>query len=158
MSRSLEEGAATPRSESEWLAYGRDVLARQPFSQLLGAELAAFSPSRCELRLPVTPQLLQQHGFVHGGVVSYLADNALTYAGGAALQVPVVTSELKINYLRPARGEWLVARAETLHSGRTQAVCRCEVYAVADGVEKLCAAAQGTIAALPAAPGGPSAG
>ena len=64
------------------------------------------------------------------------------------------TSELKVNYLRPARGDWLVARAETLHCGRTQAVCRCEVYAVADGVEKLCAAAQGTIAALPTRPGG----
>ncbi|MFD1841579.1 PaaI family thioesterase [Paracidovorax cattleyae] len=154
MSRSPEEAAAMPRSDAEWLAYGRDVLARQPFSQLLGAELTAFSPSRCELRLPVTPQLLQQHGFVHGGVVSYLADNALTYAGGAALRGPVVTSELKVNYLRPARGESLVARAETLHCGRTQAVCRCEVYAVADGVEKLCAAAQGTIATLPPAPGG----
>ena len=26
--------------------------------------------------------LKQQHGFVHGGVLAYLADNALTYAGG----------------------------------------------------------------------------
>ncbi|CAM3713003.1 PaaI family thioesterase [Paracidovorax anthurii] len=133
------------------LAHGRAVLARQPFSRLLGTELHAFSPQRCELRLPVTPQLLQQHGFVHGGVVSYLADNALTYAGGGALGVPVVTSELKINYLRPAVGERLIVRAEVLHHGRTQAVCRCEVFAVAaDGAEKLCAAAQGTIVALPA--------
>ncbi len=81
-------------------------------------------------------------------MVSYLADNALTYAGGAAMAVPVVTSEYKINYVRPAIGEMLVARAECVSAGRQQAVVRCDVYVVRDGEEKLCAVAQGTIARL----------
>ena len=54
-----------------------------------------------------TPNILQQNGFVHGGVVSYAADNALTYAGGTALDWAVVTSEIKINSVRPAVGERL---------------------------------------------------
>ena len=137
-------------SPEVFLAMGREVLAKQPFSVLIGAELAALSPGRCELQLPVTDQIRQQHGFVHGGVVSYAADNALTYAGGTALRVPVVTSEFKINYLRPTIGERLIARAEAVHTGRTQAVCRCDVFVLQDGQEKLCAVAQGTIAALPA--------
>jgi uncharacterized protein (TIGR00369 family) len=137
-------------SPETFLAMGRQVLAAQPFSALIGAELHALSPGRCELHVPVTAQLRQQHGFVHGGVLSYAADNALTYAGGTALKVPVVTSEFKINYLRPAVGERLVARAHALHAGRRQAVCRCDVFVVSDGEEKLCAVAQGTIAALPA--------
>ena len=95
----------------------------------------------------------QQHGFVHGGVLSYLADNALTFAGGTALRAPVVTSEFKINYLRPGVGESLVVRAEAVHVGRSQVVCRCEVHAVQDGAEKLCALAQGTIARMPEAQG-----
>ncbi|MBX3611416.1 MAG: PaaI family thioesterase [Hydrogenophaga sp.] len=128
---------------------GRDVLAKQPFSQLIGAELAALSPGRCELQVPIGESVKQQHGFVHGGVLSYAADNALTYAGGTALRVPVVTSEFKINYLRPAIGERLIARAEAVHTGKSQAVCRCDVFVVHEGVEKLCAVAQGTIAALP---------
>ena len=136
-------------SPEAFLAMGREVLAKQPFSVLIGAELAALSPGRCELQLPVTDAVKQQHGFVHGGVVSYAADNALTYAGGTALRVPVVTSEFKINYVRPAVGERLIARAEALHTGKTQAVCRCDVFVLQDGVEKLCAVAQGTIAALP---------
>lgn len=78
---------------------------------LIGAELHALTPGQCELQLPVTERIGQQHGFVHGGVLSYLADNALTYAGGTALLQPVVTSEFKINYLRPAVGQRLVARA-----------------------------------------------
>jgi uncharacterized protein (TIGR00369 family) len=131
------------------LEWGRVVLARQPFSVLIGAELSALEPGRCELQLPITDQLKQQHGFAHGGVVSYLADNALTYAGGSAMQVPVVTSEYKLNYVRPAIGERLIARAQTLHVGKSQAVCRCDIFAVSGGEEKLCAVAQGTIARLP---------
>ena len=138
-------------SPEVFLAMGREVLASQPFSQLIGAELVALSPGRCELHVPITEAVQQQHGFVHGGVLSYAADNALTYAGGTALRVPVVTSEFKINYLRPAIGERLIARAEAVHTGKSQAVCRCDVFVLKDGVEKLCAVAQGTIAALPAA-------
>lgn len=134
------------------LESGRKVLAAQPFSRLLNAELNEFSAKQTELVIPVTDQIKQQNGNVHGGVISYLADNALTFAGGAVLGAAVVTSEFKINYLKTARGEKLVARASVLHAGRTQAVCRCEIYSVgADGEENLCAAAQGTIVKLPTA-------
>src|SRR3954468_3172287 len=91
------------------LAMGRRILATQPFSVLIGAELEALGQGSCELGLAITPQLKQQNGFAHGGVVSYLADNAITFAADSALQVPVVTSEYKINYLRPAVGERLLA-------------------------------------------------
>jgi len=124
---------------------GREVLSRQPFSRLLGAELVALEPGRCELAVALGAELKQQDGFAHGGVVSYLADNALTYAGGTAMGVPVVTSEYKINYVRPAIGERLVARARATHVSRSQAVCQCEVYAIGVSSEKLCAIAQGTI-------------
>ncbi len=124
------------------------MLAAQPFSRLLGAELHSLSPALCELHVPLTASLRQHVGFAHGGVLCYIADSALTFAGGAALQIPVVTSEFKINYVRPAIGEHLIARAQVVHAGRTQAVCRCEVFVLNGGEEKLCAVAQGTIVAL----------
>jgi uncharacterized protein (TIGR00369 family) len=130
---------------TDLLHHGRQVLAAQGFSRLLGTELEAFEPGRAELRLEIEPKLLQQNGFVHGGVLSYLADNALTYAGGSVLGISVLTAEFKINYLRPAQGERLHAVASVVGSGRTQAVCRCEIYAERGGERKLCAAAQGTI-------------
>lgn len=129
------------------LAYGRKVLAAQPFSTLVGAELAALSPDGAEIRLPITEKLLQQYGFVHGGVLAYLADNALTYAGAMTLDGPPLTAEMKINYLRPASGEMLIARAKALSAGKRLSVVRCEIFALEDGTERLCAAAQGTIAA-----------
>jgi uncharacterized protein (TIGR00369 family) len=131
-----------------FLAMGREVLARQPFSILMGAQLNALAPGQCELQVTVAEHLKQQNGFVHGGVLSYLADNALTYAGGTALSVPVVTSEFKINYMRPALGDRLVARARAEYVGKSQAVCRCDVFAVGAQGERLCAMAQGTIVPL----------
>jgi uncharacterized protein (TIGR00369 family) len=135
-------------SPEVFLAMGREVLGQQAFSKLLGAELTALSPGKVQLELVLTDQLKQQNGFAHGGVISYLADNALTYAGGTAMQVPVVTSEFKINYVRPGVGERLIARASAEAVSKTQAVCRCEVFMLADGEEKLCALAQGTIVKL----------
>lgn len=126
------------------LEFGRAVLNAQPFSRLLGTELIAFEDGKAELALDLKPDHLQQHGFAHGGVVSYLADNALTFAGGSVLG-DSVTLEYKINYLRPAIGQRLIARARVTGSGKTQAVCHCDVFVAADGAEKMCATAQGTI-------------
>ena len=111
------------------------------FSKLLDAELVSLATGRAEL--------LQQHGFVHGGVVSYAADNALTFAAGSMLGPGVVTAEFKINYLRPAKGVVLTARATVVHCGRLQAVCRCDVFMMHDK-EVLCATAQGTIVRMAA--------
>ena len=132
----------------DMLDLGRKILASQPFSVLLGAELLALSPGTAEIKAPITPQLGQQHGFVHGGVVSYAADNALTFAGGSIFGPAVVTSEFKINYVRPAQGDFLVARASVIHHGSRQAVCLCDVFASTEGAEVLCATAQGTVARL----------
>ena len=126
------------------LNFGRTILKSQPFSILLGTELTAFTENYAELTLIIRDELKQQHGFVHGGVVSYLADNCLTYAGGSVLG-DCVTSEYKINYVRPAVGHTLIARATTLAVGKRQAVCECKIFAISEKGEALVAVAQGTI-------------
>lgn len=137
---------------------GQQALMAQPFSRLLGAQLTAFRHAQAELTIPITPDLMQQHGFVHGGVLSYAADNALTFAGGSILGPAVVTAEYKINYLKPARGERLVARATVIGAGARQAVCRCDLWMVTGNEQVLCAIAQGTIVALTEPPVPPKAG
>ena len=126
------------------LEFGRTILKSQPFSTLLGAELTTFTPNYAEISLPIRDELKQQHGFVHGGVVSYLADNCLTYAGGSVLG-DCVTSEYKINYVRPAIGHTLIARASVLSAGKRQAICECKIFVVSEKGERLVAVAQGTI-------------
>lgn len=127
------------------LSFGNQILASQPFSVLLQAELVAFSEGYAEIKIPIREQLQQQHGFLHGGVISYAADNALTFAGGSVLGTAVLTAEFKINYLRPGAGDFLLAKARLIHAGKRQAVCRCEVFALSEGEEELIAVAQGAI-------------
>lgn len=124
---------------------GRAVLASQPFSALLGTEMTAYGENSVELRLAMTDAIRQQHGFAHGGVLAYLADNALTFAGGLAMGGGVLTADLKLNYIRPGVGQLLIARATAISAGKSQAVCRGEVFAVDHGMEKVCLFAQGMV-------------
>ena len=135
-------------SAASMLDQGKQVIARQPFSSLLGAELIKFRPGYAEIHLQIDDRLRQQRGIVHGGVLSYLVDNALTFAGGSVLGEACATLEMKVNYLRPAKEGRLVARASLVSSGKKKAVTRCEIYQLADSAETLVAAAQGTIIAL----------
>jgi len=126
----------------------QSVLQAQPFSRLLGVELTLFQVDRVELKIPIRPEHLQQNGLVHGGVLAYAADNAITFAAGRLLGAAVLTKGLVIDYVRPASGEFLRAEAHVVTHTRTQAICRAEVYAVTGSDETLCAVAQGTVNAV----------
>jgi len=130
---------------TELLDLARGALHAQPFSMLLGTELVEIGEREVTLRLPIRDELRQQQGFVHGGVTSYLADNALTFAGALALGPRVVMGEYKINYLRPAVRGTLLARAELIYAGRGHAICQCRVYVLDGEKEALVALAQGTV-------------
>lgn len=124
----------------------RKVLASQPFSVLVGARLEAFEAGRALVAVDIREDLKQQNGFLHGGVLAYAADNAITFAAGTALGPAVLTSGVTISYVRPTSGLRLEAEATVTSSGKRQAVCRCDLYAVSeDGVRTLCAVAQGSV-------------
>jgi uncharacterized protein (TIGR00369 family) len=127
------------------LELSRGVLASQSFSRHVGAELVRLEPGIAEVSLPFGEHLQQQNGFAHGGVISFLVDNAVTFAGGSVLGPNVLTQEYKVSFLRPATGNRLVARATVVHGSRRQAVCRCDVYALDESGERLCATSLGTV-------------
>lgn len=130
---------------SDQLEMGRRILAAQPFSVLIRAELVHLGDGQAELRIPIQRDLFHQGGFVHGGVICYMADNAMTFAAGSLLGDNVVTAGLSIEYLRPALGDELIARAVVAHAGQSRAIARCEVFAASHhGKGRLCAVAQGT--------------
>lgn len=126
----------------------RESFARQDFMVTIGARLSSVAAGAVEIRVPVRPGLLQQHGYVHAGVVSAIADTAAGYAAMTLLPrgTEVVTAEFKINFLRPAQGDELVARSRVLRSGRRLTIVACDVYAAAGGAEPCVATLLGTIA------------
>jgi uncharacterized protein (TIGR00369 family) len=99
----------------------RDSFGRQRVMTLIGAEMASVTPGHCEIRLPYKPELSQQHGFFHGGVVGMVADSAGGYAAYSLMpaDASVLTVEYKMNLLAPGDGEVLIARGEVLRAGRT---------------------------------------
>jgi uncharacterized protein (TIGR00369 family) len=127
------------------LELAHQVLAAQPFSELLGARITAFEPGLTELALEIDGRHLQQFGLVHGGIWCYAADNALTFAAGSVLGPSVVTGGLSIHYLRGAREGTLRARARVAHHDQRHATCRVDLSVDGpDGETALCAIAHGT--------------
>ncbi|MER7660928.1 MULTISPECIES: PaaI family thioesterase [unclassified Streptomyces] len=128
------------------LGLAQKVLDSQPFSRLLRARITAFGDGAAVLEVDVRDELRQQNGYLHGGVLAYAADNSITFAAGSTLGPAVLTAGFSVQYVRPATGLILRARATVVHSGRRQAVVRCDLLAVGeDGEETLCAVAQGTV-------------
>ncbi|WUW19516.1 PaaI family thioesterase [Streptomyces sp. NBC_01463] len=114
----------------------------------LGAHLAHIGPGRVHIVLPARPEVTQQHGYVHAGATSAIADSAGGYAALTLLDEDsdVLTVEYKINLLAPAAGDHLEAIGTVLKPGRTLTVCRLEVYGVqSDGSRKLVANGQQTL-------------
>ncbi len=124
---------------------GKEVLKAQPFSRYLGMELLSAGEEGVELALKVHPEFYQHLGVVHGGVIAALMDNALTFAGGLVLGPEVLTVEFKLNFLRPAKGERLLARGKVVQAGKRLAVVQGEIYSE-EPKPKLVALGQGTIA------------
>lgn len=129
----------------------REHFGTVPLLRTLGVELAALGPGRCEMHVPVTAPFLQQHGYLHGGIIGTLADSASGHAS-LTLAPPdwgVITVEYKLNFLAPAAGERVIVRAGVLKGGRTLSVCEAHAYAVQDGTETRCASAMVTYILLP---------
>jgi len=125
------------------------------FPKSSGMRLVSAEPGKVTMALAKRPELTQFFGHFHGGVIAGLADHA---AGACATSsMPdgkiAVTVEIKINYLAPADGEEMIARAETIQAGATIGVVKVEVFSQKAGAERLCAFATATMRAmdLPAA-------
>jgi uncharacterized protein (TIGR00369 family) len=140
----MDMDAATDTAAPPTIDLARRTLAAQPFSVLLGTRLAQFGLDGVTLELDVRDELRQQHGYVHGGVVSYLVDNAITFAAGAVLGPDVVTGGFTVDYLRPTTGGLLQARATVVRAGARQVVLCCTVHDTdLDDPGSLCAIGQG---------------
>ena len=107
------------------------IFDRAAFIRHLGIQLVRVGEGTCETRISIKPEHAQQHGSIHAGVISTLADH--TCGGAARTGVPegsdVLTIEFKINFLRPGSGSELRAVGKALRVGKNIAVAEAEVFA-----------------------------
>ncbi len=125
----------------------RTSFAKQGVMAHIGAQMGAVSPGYCEIKLPYSDDVSQQHGFFHGGIVGTIADSAGGYAAFSLMGEGegILTVEYKLNLMAPADGDMLIARGEVVRPGRSLSVCRADVVVVKDGVETACAVMQQTL-------------
>ena len=126
------------------------VTALTGFTHSAGVEVLAIGAGRVSLSLAKKPELLQFNGFFHGGVVSGLADHAAGAAATTALQPGkiAVTVDLHVNFLAPASGPTLVAKARMLQVGATICVVAVEVETETPAGQQMCAVATATLRAV----------
>jgi uncharacterized protein (TIGR00369 family) len=116
----------------------------------LGASLGGISPGAVEIVIHPSPAISQQHGYVHAGAVSAIADSAAGYAALSLMPagLGVLTTEFKINLVAPAVGERIIARGRVVKPGRTLTLVQTEVFAESQGQEKLIALLTATMMSI----------
>jgi uncharacterized protein (TIGR00369 family) len=113
----------------------------------LGGQLAGLKPGWCEIRLPYRPELTQQHGYFHAGIIASIVDNAGGFAGFSLMpaDASVLSVEFKLNLLAPGDGDLLIAEGWVVKPGKTLVIARGEVYVVKGDVKVHCATMQQTL-------------
>lgn len=104
----------------------------------IGAKLLLVEPGKVEIALPYRSDLTQQHGYMHAGIITTIADTACGYAAYTLMPAgsEVLSVEFKVNLLRPAKGERFVAVANVLKPGRTLTVVRADVFGISESDER----------------------
>ena len=135
----------------EFRAIATDTFQRQRAMHTLGISIARMEPGEVDLAMGYLPELTQQNGFVHGGVITAVLDSACGIAAFTLMPAgtDILTVEFKTNLLAPAKGERFAFRAAVVKPGRTLTICEARAYAVHDGVETLIATMSATMMALP---------
>lgn len=133
------------------LALVRSINATAAFNRWCGIEVLAAGEGRAEIAIDWREDLGQYAGFLHAGLVGALIDTACGFAA-VTVSGRVLASHFAVNCLRPAVGERFVARAQVVKPGRTQVFTRCELYALAQGEEKLVATGETLLTPVAATP------
>jgi uncharacterized protein (TIGR00369 family) len=128
----------------------RESFARQGAMAFIGARLERVEPGHVEISLPFRPELAQQHGFFHAGILATIADTAGGYAGFTLFppDAAVLTVEFKLNLLAAADGERAIAAGEVIRSGRSLTVSRIDVHVEKAGRRTHCVTGLQTLIAL----------
>ena len=110
----------------------KQSFAKQTIMGLIGAVLSRVEPGVIEITLSYRADLAQQHGYLHAGIVTTIADSACGYAAYSLMppNSEVLSVEFKVNLLRPAKGEKFLAVAEVVKAGKTLTVVRADVFGV----------------------------
>ena len=136
----------TPKAP-DWEPRVRASFDAQAMMHTLGAKLTVCAPGRTEVEMPFNPAVTQQHGFLHAGAVTSVTDSACGFAAMTLMPAgaEVLTVELKISLLAPAKGERFHFTGEVIKPGRTLIFTEGRAFAEEAGERRLIATLSATM-------------
>jgi uncharacterized protein (TIGR00369 family) len=129
----------------------RESFAAQGLMRTLGARIDRLGHGRTLISAPVGPEVSQQMGFAHAGLTFAIGDSAAGYAALSVMDAAaeVVTTEMKIHLLAPARGARLEAEGRVIRAGRRLVVVAADVYATDGSDHRHVATLMGSMMPVP---------
>ncbi len=133
--------SAQSRDVPATVARLRTEEADEPIASFLGMKLVELGPGLARVSIKLRPEHLNFNGYVFGGIIMALADQAFAYAANT-LSYPSIASQFNIHFIAgPGRDDELTAEGRVVRSGRRAGISEMTVTNQ-DG--KLIARATGT--------------
>ena len=127
-----DDGVAT-EPDPELVRLMREAFDDVPLHRLMELDVISVGePGRASMAIPLKANALGRTGHLHGGAVSLLCDVTCAAAASTAstydpLTTALVTADLHVRYLGPAKGDSVRADAAVVKAGRTLIVVAAEV-------------------------------
>ena len=119
----------------------------QGMMRSLGIVLKDLAPGKARFEMPFDERFSQQHGFMHAGAITTALDSACGFAAFSLMpeDAEVLTVELKVSLMAPARGERFLIEGEVIKPGRTLMFTEGRAFALQDGKPRQIAAITATM-------------
>ena len=129
------------KTKAEYAALVANIIQEHiPFNRVLGLKLESMDPKAPKLSFDMRPELVgnTRRGILHGGVISAVLDATGGFAimlalakepkAGEKLSFPNIgTIDLRVDYLRPGRGNYFIATGRVVRLGNRVAVAHMEL-------------------------------
>ena len=126
---------------AENVAMLKQKAVEEPIASLLNMKLVELSPGYAKIEMKLIPEHVNFNGFIFGGIIMSLADEAFAYGTNSVI-TPNVATQFNVHFIAGAKvGDTLTAECKVVKSGRR--VCISEML-VTDQEGKLIAKATGT--------------
>jgi uncharacterized protein (TIGR00369 family) len=101
----------------------------------LSLTITEIGTDRTVMTMPITGDIMRVGGIVSGQALAALADTAMVFAcfGHLDAVAPLGTVTLDTQFLRPATGDRIRAKAEVTRAGKSMVFARCTLIAEPSG-------------------------
>jgi len=122
-----EYGGKRMTTEAETIATLKAAAASEPVASYLGMKLVELAPGYAKVQMQLKPEHRNFNGYVFGGIIAAVADQAFAY-GSNSLAYPSVATQFNTNFINaPGAGDLLTAECRVLHSGKRAGVSEITV-------------------------------